>query len=139
MYIVQILFIEILSILHLWFQSSAADLLYMGRPGRVYSAKVNQYCCFFRSKSQNIWNCSVIDLLQTWLSVRYHFPTYRRILTPLQRRTFENIVTKEEISPFSQSFQLYSIIIFSLTEMFHIFIAMFSKWSAAGLMYVGKG
>ena len=58
--------------------------------------------------------------------------------------TFENFVTKEEIAQdeqfllLAQCFQLHSIIIASLRKIFHIIVEMFSKPSAAGLLYVVK-
>ena len=61
-------------------------------------------------------------VLQTFL-----YPTYRHFLTPLQKTTFENIVTKGEIDhdePFfllPQCFQLYSIMVLS----FNFFASMF--------------
>ena len=58
---------------------------------------------------------------------------------------FENIATKEEITQneqfllLSPCFQLYSIIVLSFSENFHICVYMFSKSSAVELLFVGKG
>ena len=58
---------------------------------------------------------------------------------------FENIVAKGEIAHdqqfllWPQSFQLYLIIKLSFMEIFQVFVTMFSKSSAADLLYVGKG
>ena len=76
-----------------------------------------------------------------------HFPSCRRLLTPLQQTTFENIVTKVEIAQteqfllLSQCVQLFSVIIpFPLfIEIFNVSVQMFSKSSAIDLLYVGKG
>ena len=74
------------------------------------------------------------------------FPTYRqRFLMPMQQTTFENIVTKEEISqneqflPLPQCFQLLSVNIPSFIGIFYIFVYMFSKLAAADLLNVVKG
>ena len=73
------------------------------------------------------------------------FPTCRRILKPLQQTTFENFVTKEEISQneqfllLTECLQLYSISMSSFREIFHIIVEVISKSSAADLLYVGKG
>ena len=59
--------------------------------------------------------------------------------------TFENIVAKGEIAHheqfhlWQQCFQLYLTIKLSLMEIFQGFVTMFSKLSAADLLYVGKG
>ena len=72
-------------------------------------------------------------------------PTCRRILTHLQQTTFENIVTKGGIAQnmhfllLPQRFQLFSVIIPTFIELFHVFASMFSESSAADLFYVGKG
>ena len=64
---------------------------------------------------------------------------------PLQQTTFENIVAKGEITHdeqfhlWPQCFQLYLTINLSLMEIFQDFATMFSKSSAADLLYVGKG
>ena len=55
------------------------------------------------------------------------------------------MVTKEEIAQneqfllLSPCFQLYSIIVLSFKGIFHRFSGMFSKSSAADLLYVEKG
>ena len=73
------------------------------------------------------------------------FPTYRRFLMPLQQMTFENIVTKEEIAHNEQfrllphCFQLYSVIKPLFKGIICSFAKIFSKSSAADLLYVGKG
>ena len=67
------------------------------------------------------------------------------MLTHLQQTTFENIVTKGEIAQneqfllLPQCFQLFSVIILTILENFHIFELTFLKSSAAGLLYVEKG
>ena len=64
---------------------------------------------------------------------------------PLQQTTFENNVTKGEIAQYeqflllSQCFQLFSVIKPTFIKLFRVFAWMFSKSSAADLMYVGKG
>ena len=62
----------------------------------------------------------------------------------LQQTAVKNIVTKGEIAHheqfllLSQCFQLYSIIKLLLMEIFQVYANMFSKSSAADLLYVGK-
>ena len=65
---------------------------------------------------------------------------------PLQQKTFENIVTNDEMAHneqfhlLPQCFQLYSIMIFPHIEIFHSVVYMFSKSSASSLLIVcGKG
>ena len=64
---------------------------------------------------------------------------------PLQQTTFENTVKKEEFAKkeqflhLSQCFQLFSVIIATFIELFRVFATMFSKSSAAELLYVVKG
>ena len=59
--------------------------------------------------------------------------------------TFENIVAKGEIARdeqfplWPQCFQLYLTVKISLVEIFQVFVTMFSKSSAADLLYIGKG
>ena len=73
------------------------------------------------------------------------FPTHRHILMHLQQATFENIVTKGEIAQNKQFllllhyFQLISENNPPFTEIFYVYDYMFSKASAADLLYVGKG
>ena len=61
------------------------------------------------------------------------------------RRLFENMLTKEEIAQnkqfhlWSSCFQLYSIIVLSFKGSFKNISSLFSKSSAADLLYVGKG
>ena len=67
----------------------------------------------------------------------------------LQQTTFEDIVAKEEIAhnneqflfSWPQYFQLFSIIILSHIHrrLFMYFSCIFSKLSAADLLFVGKG
>ena len=70
---------------------------------------------------------------------------YRHFLVPLQQMTIENIVEKGEIAHdeqfllLRQYFQLFSTNKLSLTEIFCNYATMFSKSSAADLLYVGKG
>ena len=58
---------------------------------------------------------------------------------------FKNMATKEEIAQneqfllLSPRFQLYSIVVLSFKGSFHCLSGMFSKSSAAELLYVGKG
>ena len=72
-------------------------------------------------------------------------PTNKRLLTPRQQTTFKIIVTKGEIAHneqflhLPQLFQLYSIIILSILDIFYILDLIISKSSAADLLYVGKG
>ena len=61
--------------------------------------------------------------------------TYRRFLMPLQQKTFENVVEKEEISQNKQIFKYYTFI----SRYFDFFCYMFSKSSAADLFYLGRG
>ena len=61
-----------------------------------------------------------------------------------QKYIFENIVAKGEIVHeqfllWPQYFQLYLTIKLSLMEIFQVFVTLFSKSSAAELLYVGKG
>ena len=56
------------------------------------------------------------------------------IKTPLQQTTFENIMSKGEIYH-DEHFPLFPQFLHSFTENFH----MFSKTSAANLLYEGKG
>ena len=71
--------------------------------------------------------------------------TCRCILTHLKQTTLENIVAKGEIDHdeqfllWPQCVQLYLTIKLSFMEIFHVFVDMFPKASAADLMYVGKG
>ena len=64
---------------------------------------------------------------------------------PLQQTTFENTVAKGEIAHneqflhLPQCFQLYLMMKLLCIEIFHIFVNMFLKSSAADLLYVGKG
>ena len=57
---------------------------------------------------------------------------------------FENIVPKGEIAHdelfllLAQCFQLCKLILLSFTEIFRIFVNMFSKSSAVDLLYVGN-
>ena len=73
------------------------------------------------------------------------FPTRRHVLTPLQQTTFETIVRKGEIAQNEEflllphSFWLYFIIYLSFLAIFHICNNLFSKLSAADILYVGKG
>ena len=59
--------------------------------------------------------------------------------------TFENIVTKGEIAQneifllLPQCFKLFSVIIPTIIEIFHILEWTCSKSSAVDLLYVGKG
>ena len=59
--------------------------------------------------------------------------------------TFENVVAKGEIAHheqfhlWPQRFQLYLTIKLSFMDILQIFVTMFSKSSAADLLYVGKG
>ena len=53
------------------------------------------------------------------------------MLKPYQQTTFENIVAKGEIA-------VYFTIKLSYMENFPVFVNMFSKSSAADLLYVGK-
>ena len=61
-----------------------------------------------------------------------------------QQTTFENIVAKDKIAHdeqfllWPQCFQIYFTIKLSL-ESFQVCVTMFSKSSAADVMYVGKG
>ena len=70
------------------------------------------------------------------------FPLYKHFLT---QTTFENIVTKgdithgEEFLCLPQCFQLYSMNKLSFMVVYYIFAQMFSKLSAADLLYVEKG
>ena len=63
---------------------------------------------------------------------------------PLQQTSFENIVTKGEIAhgeqfiPLSQYFQLLSKIKLSFIKIYHSSNHMFSKSSAADVLYVGN-
>ena len=61
------------------------------------------------------------------------FPSYKRFLTPLQQTTFEQFLL------WPQCFQLYLTIKLSFMDIFQVFVTMFSKSSAAYLLYVGKG
>ena len=49
------------------------------------------------------------------------------------------IAQNEQILLLSECFQLFSEIIPTFIELFPVFAWMFSKWSAADLLYVGKG
>ena len=66
-------------------------------------------------------------------------------MTPLKQTTFEIIVANGEIAHneqffhLSKCFQLYSMVILSLTDIFHILNKRFSMSSAAAFLYVGKG
>ena len=70
--------------------------------------------------------------------------TFHLTLSHMQT-TFENTVTKGEIAQnkqfllLLQCFQLDSVIILSFIKICNIFANMFSKLSAADLLYVGKG
>ena len=61
---------------------------------------------------------------------------------PLLQTHFENIFTKVEIAyneqfhHLPQCFQLYSMIVLSSLEIFHIVVQMFSKSSAADMLYM---
>ena len=73
------------------------------------------------------------------------FPTCRCIMTHLQQQTnFENFIVKAVIGHFLQflllmrCFQLCSIILLSFIETVNIFLEMFSKSSAANLLYVKR-
>ena len=64
---------------------------------------------------------------------------------PLQQMTFENIVAKGEIVQnehlllFPSCFQLCAVIIPPFIENFNVCIYMFSKLSAADILYMGNG
>ena len=66
------------------------------------------------------------------------------MLSDASEQTSVFIVTKEEIAQIKQflvlpqCFQLFSVIILSFIEIFHVFALLFSKLSAADLLYVGK-
>ena len=66
------------------------------------------------------------------------FPTCRRIYS---RRLLKTYVTKGEIAQNKQYryLPLFSVIILSFLEIFLVFARLFSKSSAADLLYVGKG
>ena len=53
--------------------------------------------------------------------------------------TKEEIVKNEQFLLLPQCFQLHSIFILSFIKIYHIFVALFSKSSAAELLHVGKG
>ena len=63
---------------------------------------------------------------------------------PLPQNLFLNIVAKGEITHaeqyllLAQCFQIYSLIVLSFIERFHIFELISSTSSAADLLYVGK-
>ena len=65
------------------------------------------------------------------------------MVTNEQNAHYENIVTNGEITHYENKvthcFQLYSRILSSFFEVFHSFAWLFSKSSAADLLYVGKG
>ena len=62
-----------------------------------------------------------------------------------QRTNIENIVAKGEIAHdeqfhlWPQCFQLYLTIKLSFMEIFQVFVTMYTKSSAADLLYVDKG
>ena len=65
------------------------------------------------------------------------FPTCRHFLMLLQEKNIESIVAKgEQILHLSQCFKLFSVIILSFPEIFHILADILSTWSATDLWYV---
>ena len=80
------------------------------------------------SKDYSIWKRAIHLIIS--------FLTWRHFLTIYSRWLSKNIVTKGKIA---QCLQLYSMIILSFFREFsYIFLDMFSKSSAADLLYVGK-
>ena len=69
----------------------------------------------------------------------------KRILMQQQKTTFANIVAKGDIAHdehflfWPQCFQLYLTVDLSFLEIFQVFANMFSKSSAADLLYVEEG
>ena len=109
--------------------------------------------CSFRSLEMLVTLRSYFSRLRNLLScvaTKWKSTYSVCFLTTLQQTTFEIIVAKGEIAHneqflhLLQCFQLSSIIKYiyiyiSYIEIFHILSSMFSKSSAAELMYVGKG
>ena len=86
-------------------------------------------CCRFVvcGKGLNIYKIRHVTMTHKdigYVSLDLSFPTYRRMLTHLQKTTFENNMTKGEIAQNKQFFLLpqrfLAVIITSFLEIFHI-------------------
>ena len=91
-----------------------------------------------------LWWALKLSVGKSYNLLHYPFPTYRHFLTPLQQKTFENIVVKgkithdEQFPHLPQCFQLFSAIKSRSIEIFYVLAVLFSKSSAADMLYVWK-